>query len=101
MTTKTKTGIKQLKFKVPIIVEPDTVGFHAYSRALKGLHMGGDTEQEALENARKTAKDFLEIMIQDGIPIPLSILSWDEAKKLPGVYNKEGYYTEDITISLQ
>ena len=101
MTTKAKAGIKQLKFRVPIIVEPDTVGFHAYSPALKGLHMGGDTEQEALENALKTAKDFLEIMIQDGLPIPLSILSWDEAKRLPGTHNKEGYYTEDITINLQ
>ncbi len=100
MTTKTKVGIKQLKFRVPIIVEPDTVGFHAYSPALKGLHMGGDTEQEALENARKTAKDFLEIMIQDGIPIPLSILSWDEAKKLPSTHNKGGYYAEEITINL-
>ena len=101
MTTKIKTGIKQLKFEVPIIIKPDTVGFHAYSPALKGLHMDGDTEQEALENVRKTAKDFLEIMIQDGIPIPLSILSRDEAKKLSGARNKEGYYTEEITISLQ
>ncbi len=62
--------------------------------------MGGDTEREALANARKTAKDFLEIMLQGGLPIPLSILSWDEAKKLPGTRNKEGYYTEDITINL-
>ena len=101
MTTRTKVGVNQLKFRVQIIVEPDTVGFHAYSPALKGLHMSGDTEREALENARKTAKDFLEIMIQDGLPIPLSILSWDEAKKLPGIHNKESYYTEDITINLQ
>ena len=101
MTTKTKTGIKQLKFEVPIIIKPDTVGFHAYSPALKGLHMDGDTEKEALENVRKTAKDFLEIMIQDGIPIPLSILSQDEAKKLSGANDKKGYYTEEITINLQ
>lgn len=101
MTTKTKTGIKQLKFRVPIIIEADTKGFHAYSPALKGLHMDGDTEQEALANARATAKDFLEIMIQDGIPIPLSILSLDEAKKLPDSITKEGYYTEDISINLQ
>ena len=101
MTTRIKTGLKQLKFEVPIIVESDTVGFHAYSPALKGLHMDGDTVQEALENARKTAQDFLEIMIQDGIPIPLSILSGDEMKKLPVAFRKEeGYYTEEITINL-
>jgi predicted RNase H-like HicB family nuclease len=100
MTTKARVGIKQLRFKVPIIVEPDSVGFHAYSPALKGLHMSGDTEQEALENARKTAKDFLEIMIQEGIPIPLSILPWHGAKKSGGI-QKEGYYSEDITITLR
>lgn len=101
MTTKTKAGIKQLKFTVPIIVKPDTVGFHAYSPALKGLHMDGDTEEEALNNARICARDFLEIMIQDGIPIPLSIISTDEVKKLQGASNKEGYYTEEITVNLK
>ncbi len=100
MTTKTKVEIKQLKFQVPIIVEVDTIGFHAHSPALKGLHMDGDTEQEALENARKTAKDFLKIMIQEGIPIPLTILSGEEVRTPPGTH-KEGYYTEEITINLQ
>lgn len=101
MTTKTKTGIKQLKFIVPIIVKPDTIGFHAYSPALKGLHMDGDTEQEALDNARICARDFLEIMIQDGIPIPLSIISPNELKKSHSTRKKEGHYTEEITISLK
>ncbi len=82
MTAKTKVAIKQLKFRVPIIVEPDTIGFHAYSPVLKGLHMGGDTEREALANARKIAKDFLEIMLQGGLPIPLSNSLLGRGKKI-------------------
>jgi hypothetical protein len=52
MTTKAKTQIRQLKFIVPIIIEPDSVGFHAYSPALKGLHASGETEKEAQECTR-------------------------------------------------
>ncbi len=81
MITKINPATKELKFVVPIIVKADTVGFHAYSPALKGLHMDGDTEREALENARQTAKEFLEIMIQDGIPIPLNILTGEDENK--------------------
>ncbi len=102
MTTRTKAqNQKTLIFRVPIIVEFDSINYHSYSPALKGLHMDGETEKEALENARKTAKDFLEIMIHDGIPIPLSILTWKESKNLPGSKPKEGYYEEEITINLK
>jgi predicted RNase H-like HicB family nuclease len=102
MTTKTKVqNQKTLKFRVPIIVKFDTINYHSYSPALKGLHMDGETEKEALENARKTAQDFLEIMIHDGIPIPLSILTWKEAKVIPDSKPKEGYYEEEITINLK
>jgi predicted RNase H-like HicB family nuclease len=103
MTTKTKTKVetRQLKFKVPIIVEPDGDSYHSYSPALEGLHMDGDTEKEALENARETAKDFLTIMIQDGIPIPLSILTWEDAKRLSSSKEKEGYHIEEIIIDLK
>jgi predicted RNase H-like HicB family nuclease len=103
MTTKAKPRIetRQLKFKVPIIVQPDGDNFYSYSPALKGLHMDGNTEKEALKNAIETAKDFLKIMIQDGIPIPLSILTWEDAKKLPDLKEKEGYYIEEIVIDLK
>lgn len=96
MTTKTK--IKTLKFLVRIIIEEDPpAGYHAYAPALKGLHAGGDTATEALNNAKKTAKDFLEIMIEDGTPIPLSILAADTTRKLPA---KKGAQDEEITINL-
>lgn len=99
MTTKVKVGTRELKFVVPIVVEPDTIGFHSYSPALKGLHMDGDTKQAALENARLTARDFLTIMILDGIPIPISVSAKDEKKNM-AIMAQGGYFEEEIIINL-
>jgi predicted RNase H-like HicB family nuclease len=107
MTTKIgkqsnkKVETRKLLFRVPIIVEFDKVNYHSYSPALQGLHMDGETEKVALENARETAKDFLQIMIECRMPIPLSILTLEEAKKLPDSMHKEGYYIEEIIIDLK
>ncbi len=80
MPTKTKVKIKGIKFRVPLIIEPDTIGFHVYSPALKGLHVDGDTEAEALKFGREAARLHLEAMIEDGDPIPLSIVEMKETK---------------------
>lgn len=100
MTMKVKINIKELKFKVPIVVEPDGNGFYAHSPALPGLMMDGETEKEALDNARLTAKDMLVIMIEEGIPIPISTLIWDKNNKSDFV-NDKGYYEEEIILNLQ
>ncbi|MDP2916453.1 MAG: type II toxin-antitoxin system HicB family antitoxin [Dehalococcoidia bacterium] len=94
-----KVKVKGLKFKVPIIIEPDSVGFHAYSPALKGLHMGGDTEEEALKNARDAAIAYLESMISHGDPIPLDIMELKGAKTaLP---DNKSYHVEEVKIDCQ
>ena len=62
-----------LKFKVRIIIEPDGDGFHAYCPALKGLHVDGDTIEEALKNAQDGATAYLESLIQHGDPIPVGV----------------------------
>jgi predicted RNase H-like HicB family nuclease len=69
VTMKVKTNTKVLKFRVPIIVEPDGDGFYAHSPALSGLMMDGDTKEEALQNARDGATVLLQSMIRDGDPI--------------------------------
>jgi len=99
MIMKVKLNTRELKFKIPIIVEFDTVNYHAYSPALKGLHMDGDTEEEALNNAKLTAGEFLKIMIEDGIPIPVSALVRNRQKSATAAPEK-GYFEEDITVSL-
>lgn len=87
-------------FRVELLVESDSVGFHAYCPALKGLHTCGDTEQEALQNAKDAAIAYLRTSIKYGDPIPVGILIHEEAEQPPTV-SREGIksHTEDLAIS--
>ena len=67
--TKTEIG-----FKVEVVVEPDDNGFHAYCPALKGLHTSGDTQEEALANAKDAVAAYLQSLIKHGDPIPLNVV---------------------------
>ena len=53
-----------------IIIEPDDAGFHAYAPALKGLHVDGTTEKEALQNAATAVLCYLESLSAHGEPLP-------------------------------
>lgn len=55
-----------------IVVEPDGAGFHAYCPILRGLHVAGDTEQEALKNAGDALSAYMASMIKHGDPLPHS-----------------------------
>lgn len=57
------------KFRITIIVEPDEDGFYAHCPGLPGVHAGGDTKEEALENARDAAIGILRAKLQHGDPI--------------------------------
>ena len=52
--------------RISVVIEPDGDGFHAYCPALKGLHTCGETEQEALENAKDTAIAYLRSLVKHG-----------------------------------
>jgi len=64
---------RKIQFAINIIVEPDEDGFHAFCPALKGLHVGGDTEAEAIRNATDAAIIYLESLIKHGDPIPVGV----------------------------
>lgn len=51
---------------VQIIVEADGLGFHAYCPALKGLHVSGATEQEAVRNASDAVIAYLKSLAKHG-----------------------------------
>ncbi len=55
--------MKEIVLGVDVVVEPDNPGYHAYAPAFKGLHVDGDTVEEALQNAR----DAIELYVQDMI----------------------------------
>lgn len=53
-----------------IIVEKDTPGYHAYVPALKGIHVGGDTEEEAVKNANDGISLYMDSILERGDPLP-------------------------------
>ncbi len=63
--------------------------------------MDGDTQKEALVNAKKAAGDYLEALIEDGRPIPLSIFLSNEASQNFKAGQSEGYFVEEIKITLR
>ena len=66
---------KEILIQVEMIIEPDKPGFHVYCPALKGLHVGGDTEEEAIKNAEDAAIAYLESFIKHNDPLPLGVKS--------------------------
>ena len=61
----------ELKVRLAIQIEPDEGRYHAYCLALKGLHVDGDTEEEALRNAVDGAAAYLIALIKRGEPLPV------------------------------
>lgn len=55
---------------VTIFIEKYEDGFYACAPALKGLHVGGDTEEEVLAIARDGIIWYFESMIEHGEPFP-------------------------------
>ncbi len=84
-----------IEFKIEFIIKPDEGSFHAYCPALKGLHVGGDTRGEALQNARDAATAYLESLIKHGDPIPLRVVR-RESKKMSSDVSR---HTEELKVA--
>lgn len=70
--------IRTLKLRVRFVVEPDDDGFHAYCPDLKGLHVGGDTVEEALENAMDAAQAYVSSLLKHQDPLPVGAVEYYE-----------------------
>ncbi len=88
------TDNRKITFTVEIIVEPDEGHFYAYCPALKGLHVAGDTEEEAINNAVATATAYIRSLIKHGEPIPVAAVSE------PGESTHIGAHAHPQTLAL-
>jgi predicted RNase H-like HicB family nuclease len=100
MTTRTR-NISGLKFWVRIIIQKDGSGYHAFSPALKGIHAGGDTPEEALFDAREAAGLILKCKIEDGDPIPLDVIEKPREEDLPVLQEIVKSSLEEIWVELK
>ena len=60
-----------LLLRVSVIVAPDEDRFHAYCPALKGLHVDGDTVEEALERIPEAVDVYVDSLSKHGGPLPI------------------------------
>lgn len=89
----------KVRFTVDIIVEPDDDGYHAFCPALKGLHVSGQTEKEAMKNAADGAILYLESLIKHGDPIPVGVTAEhvsDGERAHEGTHS----HTQDLALSV-
>ncbi|GEM_PF-5580483 len=82
--------MKEIVLAVDVVVEPDDPGHHAYAPAFKGLHVDGDTVEEALENARGAIDLYVQDMIECGEPIPVDVKRLRLAQGAIGRYRVDG-----------
>ena len=57
--------------KYAIILEKSDTGFSAYSPDLPGCVSAGDTAEETEANMREAIEAHIELMREDGMPIPI------------------------------
>jgi predicted RNase H-like HicB family nuclease len=65
---------RQIAFNIPIDVEKDGERYYAYCPCLKGVHVDGETKEEAIENAKLAAVLYIKSLIKHGEPIPIQIM---------------------------
>ena len=62
----------RLRLSFTVVIEPEHDGtFHAFCPGLKGLHVDGRTEREALDNATQAAYAYVSSLIRHGDPLPI------------------------------
>ncbi len=86
-----------VQFSVDVVVEPDDGEFHAYCPALKGLHVGGETEEEALKNAMDAVELYLKSLIKHGDPIPVGVAT--ETVAAPTAQRAHAHHTQRLAVS--
>ncbi|MDE0611778.1 MAG: type II toxin-antitoxin system HicB family antitoxin [Gammaproteobacteria bacterium] len=97
---------KELKIKVRIFVEPDEDSFHAFCPELKGVHVSGDSEQEALENCQIAIDQHIHTILKYGDPIPIGCIDEETTyealpapEKQPRQQNIPHSYIRELSIS--
>jgi predicted RNase H-like HicB family nuclease len=59
------------KYQRQVIIEPDETGGYVVScPSLAGCHSQGETIDEALANIKEAIELYVEVLLEDGLPVP-------------------------------
>jgi predicted RNase H-like HicB family nuclease len=71
------------KLVIPVEVEPlEEGGYLAVCEPIQGCHAEGDTVAEALENLEDVARTLLELRVEDGLPTPDGLETYEPGKTI-------------------
>lgn len=73
---------KDIKLQVRIFVEPDGSVFYAYCPELDGVHIDGETEEEAVKNCLKAIEVYLLTLLESDCPIPLGCMNNEKIREV-------------------
>jgi predicted RNase H-like HicB family nuclease len=73
----------KFKVKVRIEVEQDGDSYYAYCPDLKGVHVDGDTADEARRNAMLAVSAYVQSLVRHDEPIPVGIMKSEGAGARP------------------
>jgi predicted RNase H-like HicB family nuclease len=62
---------KMLKVSITVEVDRDGDSFYAHCPGLKGLHVDGATEEQAVSNALDAASLYLDSILRHNDPLPI------------------------------
>jgi len=71
----------KMNFKIPVIIEKDHGEYHAFCPVFKGIHINGETEEEAFENTKDAIEAYIMSLIKHNEPIPLYAFETESRKK--------------------
>jgi predicted RNase H-like HicB family nuclease len=74
-------SVRKMTFEVLFCIEKDGEEFHAFCPNLKGLHTSGRTEKEALENVKSAFEAYIESLLANHEPIPLTMISEERKER--------------------
>ncbi len=85
-------GLKTRSFRVVISRTEENDGYIANIPSLNTCFAFGDTVEEAMSNLHEALKGTLEVMVEDGIPIP------DDSKNMEMMITIPMYQTLNVAI---
>lgn len=89
-----------ITFRIGICMENDDDRFHAYCPALEGVHVDGETREEAVENAKLAVELYIQSLIKHGDPIPLQVIRMEQTEEPSQGFTCPPQQTENVLVTI-
>lgn len=92
--------INIIRVQVRINIERDGAGYYAWCPELHGVHVGGDTREECLDNAKDAVDAHVSSIVKHGDPLPLGREKYSVIQAVKSLFKRDTTVIENLDISL-